>query len=132
MPDSKPRNFQYVLAIIGTFMFIINLQVADWLNGQGYLYAGQLLVGYDLGFLLSFSLLVMLEIFRGNSYQFIDSNPLFKPLSYLCLLVIFTLSALGIWSTNYHTISYGYNTAYFIGTIICGFGLVPVISYHDK
>lgn len=132
MSASRPRKFQYVLAVLGTFIFLLNMQLVEWLNEHGYLYAGQLLVGYDLGFLLSFSLMVMLEIFRGNSYQFIDSGTFSKPLSYFCLLIIFAFSALGIWSTNYHSISYGYNTAYFIGTVICGFGLVPVISYHDR
>lgn len=132
MSNSKPRNFQYVLAILGTFVFVVNLQVAGWFNNNGYLYIGQLLVGFDLGFLLSFSLLVILEMLRGNSYKIIETNPILKPLSYLCLSVIFVFSALGVWSTNYHTISYGYNTAFFIGSLICGFGLVPVISHHEK
>ncbi len=132
MSDSRPKRFQYVLAILGTFFLLINFQVLGWLNENSYLYTEQILIGYNLGFLLSFAFLVILEIFRGNSYKFIDSNPLFKPVSYLCLLIIFSLSVLGVWSTNYHTISYGYNTAFFIGTIICSFGLVPVISHHDQ
>ena len=132
MQDLEPKRFQYVLAFLGLFLFIICLQLSEWFHNNGHDYIRLLFIGYYLGFLLSFSLLLSLEILKGNINRFVDSNIFLKPISYLCLFIICIFSALGFWSTNYTTINYGYNTAFFIGTLFCGFGLIPVISYYDN
>jgi hypothetical protein len=130
--SNKPKIFQYHLAIFGGLFFAISFQISEYLQSIHQLYFAQIFLGYSLGFMLSFGLLVILELFRGNTYKFIDNNPVFKPLSYLCLFIIIGISAVGFWSTNYTTISYAYNTAFGLGTVISAFGLVPVISYNDS
>lgn len=129
---SQPKPFQYQLTFFGLFLFLVSFQASELLSDNGYEYWAKIPIGYSLGFIFSFALLVILEILRGNTYQFIDSNPVFKPLSYLCLFVIILFAALAFYSTNYATISYGYNTAVGVGSIVSAFGLVPVISHHDR
>ena len=127
---TAPKYFQYQLAFFGFILFLASFQIAEHLNINGYTYWGQIFIGYILGFMFSFALLVILELLRGNGYKLIDNNPIFKLISYVCLLSIIIFGTLGFYSTNYVTLSYDYNTAAGIGSIVCAFGLAPVASYH--
>jgi len=129
---SRPKPFQYQLAFWGSFIFLASFQASEFLSNNSYEYWSKIFTGYSLGFIFSFASLVILEMLRGNSYKFIDENPIFRPLSYLSLFVIIVLACLAFYTTNYTTISYGYNSAVGIGSIVCAFGLVPVISYHEN
>lgn len=130
MDQIKP--WQFYLALLGGMLWLAAFPAMDFVNKRHLLIVSQPIAGYVIGVVSGLSGFIFVEILKGNFSKFVAHQPLFKPISLLSLFITFAMGAFAIYSTNYINISGAYNTAVLIGSIVSGWGIVPILKLLDS
>ncbi|RII26044.1 MAG: hypothetical protein CXR30_16930 [Geobacter sp.] len=130
--ENQIKRWQIHLAIWGGMFWFISFPIIDFANKKQLLHFSKPIAGYVIGVITGFAGFAIYEILTGNFNKLVAQEPIFKQISTMSFLIIIGFGAFGIISTNLMSISSAYNVAVLLGSVVSGWGIIPLLKCLDS